>query len=173
MRQRDSKARQGKTVKLKHKKEHHAVSTVNDGGANSLITLASTGRMDLAAAAAAATSAEEAPRVQQTRKAPNKCKVNGCPAQHTVMGLIYEIFSQFGRREPVRRKYLMPELAKTASRVDALDTQTVPVVGYYNPIPNRCVISNVFLREPFYSRGQHRGLGGCNTCISTLHMRSD
>jgi hypothetical protein len=43
----------------------------------------------------------------------------------------------------------MQELAKTASRVDALDTQTVPVGGYYNPITNRCVISNGFFQEPF------------------------
>jgi hypothetical protein len=38
---------------------------------------------------------------------------------------------------------LMQELAKTASRVDALDTQTVPNIGFVNPIPNRCMLSNV------------------------------
>jgi hypothetical protein len=56
-------------------------SIVNDGGANSLITLATTGLMDLAAAATtASTPAEEALRLHQTRNAPNKCKVNGGPA---------------------------------------------------------------------------------------------
>jgi hypothetical protein len=44
-------------------------SIVNYGGANSLITLATTGLMDFAAAAAAASSVE-AKRVQQTRKVP-------------------------------------------------------------------------------------------------------
>jgi hypothetical protein len=43
----------------------------------------------------------------------------------------------------------MQGFAKTASRVDALDTQTVPVVGYYNSIISRCVISIDFLQEPF------------------------
>jgi hypothetical protein len=37
----------------------------------------------------------------------------------------------------------MQELAKTASRGGPLDTQTVPVVGYYSPISNICVISNI------------------------------
>jgi hypothetical protein len=83
--------------------------------------LATSGLVYLAAATVAATSAEEAPQVQQTRKAPKKCKVNGCPALHNVLGLIYGFFPNLGDRNQSGES-IMQELAKTASRVDALDT---------------------------------------------------
>jgi hypothetical protein len=106
--------------------------------------------MDLVAVAATAISAEEALRLNQTRKAPKKCRVNGCPAPaHCPGAYLRDLFSNLGDGNQSGES-IMQELAKTASRVDALDTQTVPVVGYYyNPITNRCVISNVFLQEPF------------------------
>jgi hypothetical protein len=83
----DRDVAQGSVTESQHSEvatQKNMDSIVNDGGANSLITLATTGLMDLAAATAAATSAEEALRLQQTRNTPKKCKVNRCPAPCTL-----------------------------------------------------------------------------------------